>query len=95
MNTLANKNFNNIIPFKDFRLNADKYIKALEKGMSFVVVKRSKAIFRLEPMGEKWETLIDFTNGGKTKGIRAEKLISLIEKFNRNEQNRKISGKTR
>ena len=82
MNTLAKNNINNIIPFKDFRLNADKYIKALEKGMSFVVVKRSKAIFRLEPVGEKWETLIDFTNGGKTKGMKIEKFISALEKYN-------------
>lgn len=91
MNTLIKHGINNIIPFKDFRVNAEKYIKALEKGMSFVVVKRSKAIFRLEPMGEKWETLIDFTNGGKTKGIKIEKLISIMEKFEKNEQNRKVS----
>ena len=62
MNTIAKNSINNIIPFKDFRVNAEKYIKALEKGMSFVVVKRSKAIFRLEPIGEAWENLIDFTD---------------------------------
>jgi len=87
MNTLTNNNINNIIPFKDFRLNAEKYIKALDKGMSFVVVKRSKAIFRLEPVGEKWETLIDFTNGGKNKGMKIDKFISALEKYN-NEQAR-------
>ena len=81
MNTLAKNNINNIIPFKDFRLNAEKYIKALEKGMSFVVVKRSKAIFRLEPVGEKWETLIDFTNGGKNKGIEVGKLLNYMKKY--------------
>ncbi|MFA6227474.1 MAG: hypothetical protein WC631_03310 [Candidatus Paceibacterota bacterium] len=91
MNTLVKNHINNIIPFKDFRVNADKYIRALEKGMSFVVVKRSKAIFRLEPVGEKWETLIDFTEGGKKEGIRVEKLISIMEKFKKNEQNRKVS----
>ena len=87
MNTIVKNNVNNIIPFKDFRVNAEKYIKALEKGMSFVVVKRSKAIFRLEPMGEKWETLIDFTDGGKKKGMKIEKFISALEKYN-NEQAR-------
>lgn len=91
MTTLTKNNINNIIPFKDFRLNAEKYIKALDKGMSFVVVKRSKAIFRLEPVGEKWETLIDFTDGGKTKGIKVEKLISIMEKFKKDEQNTKVS----
>ena len=89
MNTIVKSNINNIIPFKDFRVNAEKYIKAIEKGMSFVVVKRSKAIFRLEPMGETWENLIDFTDGGKTKGIKADKLISILEKLKKNEQNRK------
>ena len=84
---IKNNPINNIIPFKDFRINAEKYIKALEKGMSFVVVKRSKAIFRLEPMGEKWETLIDFTDGGKKKGMKIEKFISALEKYN-NEQAR-------
>lgn len=89
MNTLTN-HVNNIIPFKDFRLNAEKYIKALDKGMSFVVVKRSKAIFRLEPVGEKWETLIDFTNGGKKKGMKIEKFISALKKYNKNEQTGQI-----
>jgi hypothetical protein len=81
MNTLEKNGINNIIPFKDFRLNAEKYIKALDKGMSFVVVKRSKAIFRLEPMGESWETLIDFTDGGKTKGIDAKVLLTHMKKY--------------
>lgn len=83
MNTLTKNNINNIIPFKDFRINSDKYIKALEKGMSFIVVKRSKAIFRLEPMGERWETLIDFTNGGKTKGIDAGVLLEYMKKYDK------------
>ena len=83
MNTIAKNNINNIIPFKDFRLNAGKYIKALEKGMSFVVVKRSRAVFRLEPMGEKWETFIDFTNGGQSKGIEVGKLLGYMKKYAR------------
>ena len=35
----------NIIGFKDLRLNADKYIKAIARGKSFTVVRRSKPIF--------------------------------------------------
>jgi antitoxin (DNA-binding transcriptional repressor) of toxin-antitoxin stability system len=81
MNITSKTAINNIIPFKDFRINAEKYIKALEKGMSFVVVKRSKAIFRLEPIGESWETLVDFTDKGKTKGVNARKLLDHMEKY--------------
>jgi len=80
MNTTPKTSINNIIPFKDFRINAEKYIKAIEKGMSFVVVKRSKAIFRLEPMGETWENLIDFTDGGKKKGMEINKFIGYLKK---------------
>jgi hypothetical protein len=86
VNTIAKTHINNIVAFKDFRVNADKYIKALEKGMSFVVVKRSKPIFRLEPMGESWETLIDFTEGGKKKGISAGKLLKNIEQYKKNDR---------
>jgi len=86
MNTSTKTNINNIIPFKDFRVNAEKYIKAIEKGMSFVVVKRSKPIFRLEPMGESWETLIDFTDNGKTKGIEVNKLLKYLKQHKRDDR---------
>jgi prevent-host-death family protein len=56
-----------VIGFKDFRLNAAKYIDAANEGQSFLVVKRSRPVFRIEPVGEVWETIGDFTtmpNGG-------------------------------
>ena len=81
MNISTKTHINNIVPFKEFRLNAEKYINALEKGMSFVVVKRSKPIFRLEPVGESWETLIDFTDGGKKSGMPIDKFLEHVKNF--------------
>ena len=69
----------NIIPFKEFRMNAKKYIDALEKGASFMVVKRSHPIFRLEPVGEQWETIVDFTSV-YPKGIPAKELLKYLRK---------------
>ncbi len=68
-----------IVPFKEFRLNAKKYIDALEKGASFLVVKRSRPVFRLEPVEEVWETIGDFRSmpGG---GISAKKLAAILRK---------------
>ncbi|MFA6340642.1 MAG: hypothetical protein WCX27_00160 [Candidatus Paceibacterota bacterium] len=86
MNTITKTSINNIIPFKDFRVNSEKYIKAISNGMSFVVVKRSKPIFRLEPMGESWETLIDFTDGGKKRGIPVDELLEHIKNFKKKQK---------
>ncbi|OGI71602.1 hypothetical protein A3J61_01655 [Candidatus Nomurabacteria bacterium RIFCSPHIGHO2_02_FULL_38_15] len=67
-----------IVPFKEFRLNAPKYIKALEAGASFLVMKRSRPAFRLEPVFEVWETIGDFSKlrGG---GISAKKLAKALQ----------------
>jgi antitoxin (DNA-binding transcriptional repressor) of toxin-antitoxin stability system len=67
-----------IVPFKEFRLNAAKYIALLEKGQSFLIMKRSRPIFRLEPVEEVWETIGDFTtmpNGG----VPVKDLIKAME----------------
>ena len=67
-----------IVPFKEFRLNALKYITALEKGQSFLVIKRSRPVFRLEPIGDVWETIGDFSSlrGG---GVSAKKLLNALK----------------
>ena len=68
----------NLIPFKEFRMNAQKYIDAIAKGESFVVIKRSRPIFRLEPVPEIWETIVDFTSV-YPKGIPAKKLLQYLK----------------
>lgn len=76
MNTKFTKE--QIVPFKEFRLNAPKYIKALENGASFLVMKRSRPAFRLEPVSEVWETIGDFSKM-KAGGVSAKKLIQALK----------------
>ncbi len=68
---------NNIIALKEFRLNAQKYIDASAKGHSFIVVKRSRPVFRIEPVEEQWETIADFSSTG---GISAKKFLKELRK---------------
>ncbi len=70
----------NIIGLKEFRQNADSYIKRINKGESFTVLKRSEPVFRLTPVDdeEMWETVIDFTKINK-KGISARDVLKSIE----------------
>ena len=76
MNTKFTKE--QILPFKEFRLNAPKYIKALDGGASFLIMKRSRPAFRLEPVSEIWENIGDFSTlrGG---GISAKKLLQALK----------------
>lgn len=67
-----------IIPFKEFRVNAAKYIDALEKGASFLVMKRSRPAFRLEPVNEVWETIGDFKSM-KNGGASAKFLLKALK----------------
>ena len=55
-----------IIGLKDLRENMDSYISQINKGKSFVVVRKSKPVFRLAPLdawGDEgvWEKVVDFT----------------------------------
>ena len=54
----------NLIGFKELREHADTYITAVQKGRSFIVMRRSKPIFRISPPdegAEAWEEVADFT----------------------------------
>ena len=71
-----------IIGLKELRENMDDYIFQINKGRSFVVVRKSKPVFKLSPLDEWgdggiWETVIDFS---KTKkgGVLIEKVISKL-----------------
>jgi antitoxin (DNA-binding transcriptional repressor) of toxin-antitoxin stability system len=66
-----------IVNFKEFRLNAQKYIDAVDKGASFLVMKRSQPIFRMEPVTEQWETL-DLRDG-KGNGMSADKFLKILQ----------------
>jgi antitoxin (DNA-binding transcriptional repressor) of toxin-antitoxin stability system len=70
---------NRIIGLKEFRLDTQKYIDALKKGESFIVVKRSQPVFKIIPHVEEWETLVDFSQT-KKGGISAKKLLATLKK---------------
>ncbi len=52
----------NIIGLKDLRENMEDYAQKVQKGTSFVVMKRSKPLFRISPVEveDKWEAVVDF-----------------------------------
>ncbi len=58
------KQYEKIIGVKELRENLEKYISQVNKGDSFIVVKRSKPVFKITPLNEEtdqWETVVDFT----------------------------------
>lgn len=77
----------NLVGLKELRQNMDSYVRKVQKGQSFVVLKQSKPLFRIVPLdiwgdeGE-WETLIDFTKIRKG-GIAAEELLKRLKALDR------------
>ena len=71
---------NNIVGLKELRRNMQKYASLIEKGEFFIVVKRSKPLFKISSVDEDdglWETIVDFTKINK-RGILAEELLTKL-----------------
>ena len=70
---------NTIVGLKELRENMEKYASLIKKGKSFIVVKRSKPLFKISSIDDDglWETVIDFTKLRKG-GIPAEELLSRL-----------------
>lgn len=70
-----------IIGLKEFRNNADAYADKVKTGQSFIVVKRSKPIFKISPITEdnepEWEEVIDFTKITKG-GVKIQDLLARL-----------------
>jgi prevent-host-death family protein len=69
-----------IIGLKELRENTESYINKTAKGQSFIVVRKSKPVFRISPPDEdegQWETIADFTKIRKG-GIPVDELISRL-----------------
>ena len=72
-----------IIGLKELRENTGAFISQVERGKSFIVVRRSKPVFKIAPpddADELWETVVDFTKfykGGIPAGQLLKKLRSL------------------
>jgi antitoxin (DNA-binding transcriptional repressor) of toxin-antitoxin stability system len=69
----------NLIGLKDLRLNMNKYVNEVKAGKSFIVLKQSKAIFKLTPIDEdeNWEEVVNFAKI-KKGGVNLKELIEII-----------------
>lgn len=77
------------ISIKDFRAQLADIADVVEKkGETFIVMRRSHRSFKIVPIdyvpeNEKWETVIDFTEGGKSKGIKIEDALQALSELNK------------
>jgi prevent-host-death family protein len=72
-----------IIGLKELRENTEKYIAEVKRGESFIVVRKSKPVFKLTPIdGEEsgWETVVDFTKYRKG-GMPVEEVLKRLKKL--------------
>lgn len=70
---------NNLINLRELRENVSKYAERVAKGGSFVVMKRSKPLFKITPVDDDgWETVIDFTQFRKG-GMPVDQVIKALE----------------
>lgn len=75
-----------ILGLKELRENMQKYASRVEKGESFIVVKKSKPLFKISSVdGDEdeglWETVIDFTKINKN-GVDAKRILRELRKLN-------------
>ncbi len=71
---------NTIVGLKELRENIETYISKVKEGDSFIVVKKSKPVFRISPLEDDdslWEPVIDFTKI-KKGGIPLTDLLSRL-----------------
>lgn len=54
---------NQTVGLKELRENIDTYIRKVKEGRSFVVMRKSKPVFRISSPEEEdlWQPVIDFT----------------------------------
>ena len=66
----------NLITLKELRLNMEKYAEGTRRGESFLVIKRSKPLFKITPIGDEegWEEVVDFTKI-KKGGINIKEIL--------------------
>jgi antitoxin (DNA-binding transcriptional repressor) of toxin-antitoxin stability system len=84
MNTQTKQS--NIIGLKDLRLNIEKYIKLIQKGHSFTVIRKSNPVFKLEPIDKwgdegTWDIIADFSSLQPENGIPMSDLLIKLKTF--------------
>ena len=65
------------------RLNIQKYASLIEEGESFVVVRKSRPIFKIVPpeSEDQWEAVVDFTKINKN-GVAVKEILKELHKLN-------------
>ena len=76
------------ISIKELRQNLSEIANQVERGQTFRVIRRSKPSFFLmnidvDSADEGWETVVDFTDGGKKRGMPAKNVMKIIKKIRR------------
>jgi len=76
------------ISIKEFRGNLAEVANRVEAGETFRVIRRSKPVFIVMKIGaeapdETWETVVDFTEGGKRAGMPAAEALKRLKKLHR------------
>ncbi|TSC89775.1 MAG: hypothetical protein G01um10143_265 [Parcubacteria group bacterium Gr01-1014_3] len=75
---------NKIAGLRELREHTEQYIDAIQKkGDSFVIVRRSKPIFKIVPLSEEdeiWEEVIDFTKI-KKGGVPVEEVLAKLRSW--------------
>lgn len=74
------------ISIKELRANLSDVADRVEKGEAFRVIRRSKPSFVImkvdaEAPEDGWETVVDFTDDGKTPGMPVKDVMSLLKKM--------------
>jgi antitoxin (DNA-binding transcriptional repressor) of toxin-antitoxin stability system len=70
----------NIVGVREFRENLQIYVDEINRGKSFVVLRKSKPLFKITPYDEEdglWEEVIDFTKI-KKGGVAINDLLSRL-----------------
>jgi prevent-host-death family protein len=70
----------NIIGLKELRTNMNDYIAQVQKGKSYIVVRKSKPVFVISSPDDDeagWETVVDFTKI-KKGGVPIEEVLSAL-----------------
>lgn len=69
---------NNIVSLKELRAKVGEYANRVQKGETFIIMKRSEPLFKIAPVDEgQWTTVVDFTKIRKG-GIEIEELLSRL-----------------
>ena len=72
-----------IVGLKELRENVEDYIAEVKKGKSFIVVRRSRPVFKISApeTEEMWDTVVDFTEV-KKGGVLAGDVLKALRKLN-------------